>query len=111
MVERRGISVGAAIWIGSHGRLRLGDRQRLFLQASRALAGGTDRVFPDEGVFKINYGIAASRNVRISPNIQYVVSPDNFAKRRAVKRSGNILAYGLRVSIDGAALLRMPAPR
>ncbi|WP_433911337.1 carbohydrate porin [Sphingomonas yabuuchiae] len=75
------------------------------------MAGGTDRVFPDEGVFEINYGIAASRGVRISPNIQYVVSPDNCAEPRAVQRSGNILAFGLRVSIDGAALLRMPAPR
>jgi porin len=49
--------------------------------------------------------------VRISPNIQYVVSPDNFAKPRTVKRSGDILAFGLRVSIDGAALLGMPAQR
>ena len=105
------MSVGAAIWTGSQGRLRLGDRQRQFLQASRALASGIDRVFPDEGVFKINYGIAASRGVRISPNIQCVVSPDNFATPRAVQRSSNILAFGPRVSIDGAALLGMPAQR
>ncbi len=95
--------------VGSY--IRLGDRQRQFLQASRALAGGSDKVFPDEGVFEINYGIAAYRGVRISPNIQYVVSPDNFAKPRAIKRSGDILAFGLRVSIDGAALLGMPAQR
>ncbi|MGR6327483.1 carbohydrate porin [Sphingomonas sp. XXL09] len=95
--------------VGSY--IRLGDRQRQFLQASRALAGGTDTVFPDEGVFEVNYGIAAHRGVRISPNVQYVVSPDNFAKPRAIKRSGDILAFGLRVSIDGAALLGLPAQR
>ncbi|HIV76078.1 MAG TPA: hypothetical protein H9899_00975 [Candidatus Sphingomonas excrementigallinarum] len=49
--------------------------------------------------------------MRISPSIQYVVSPDNFATPRAVQRSGNILAFGLRVSVDEAALLGMPAQR
>jgi porin len=95
--------------VGSY--IRIGDRQRDLLQASRALAGGSDRVFPDEGVFELNYGIAAARGVRISPNIQYVVSPDNFGQPRAVKRSKNILAFGLRVSLDGAAILGLPAMR
>lgn len=93
--------------VGSY--IRIGDRQREFLQASRGLAGGTDRVFPDEGVFELNYGIAAARGVRISPNIQYVVSPDNFGQSRAVRRSGNILAFGLRLSVDAAAILGLPA--
>jgi porin len=95
--------------VGSY--IRIGDRQRDFLQASRGLAGGTDRVFPDEGVFELNYGIAAARGVRISPNIQYIVSPDNFGQPRAVKRSGNILAFGLRIAVDGAAILGLPAMR
>jgi porin len=95
--------------VGSY--IRLGSRQRALLQASRALAGGTDRVFPDEGVFELNYGIAAARGVRISPNVQYIVSPDNFTQPRAVRRSGDILAFGLRLSVDGAALLGLPAQR
>ena len=95
--------------VGSY--IRIGDRQREFLQASRALTGGTDRVLPAEGVFELNYGIAAYRGVRISPNVQYIVSPDNFLLPRAAKRSSNILAFGLRASFDAAALLGMPAQR
>ncbi len=95
--------------VGSY--IRIGDRQREFLQASRALAGGTDRVMPAEGVFELNYGIAAYRGIRISPNIQYVVSPDNFLMPKARKRSSDIVVFGLRASFDVAALLGMPAQR
>ena len=95
--------------VGSY--IRIGDRQREFLQASRALAGGTDRVLPAEGVFELNYGIAAYRGIRVSPSIQYVVSPDNFLMPKALKRSGDIIVFGLRASFDISALLGMPAQR
>jgi porin len=45
--------------------------------------------------------------VRISLNIQYVVNPSNFPQPRARKQSGNILAFGLRISVNIAGLMGM----
>ncbi|WP_375195197.1 carbohydrate porin [Sphingobium sp.] len=93
--------------VGSY--IRIGDRQVDYLQASRAAAGGTDRVRNGEGIFELNYGIAAGRNVRISPNLQYVINPDNFLLPRARRQSKDIMTFGLRISVDIAGLLGMPA--
>jgi Carbohydrate-selective porin len=95
--------------VGSY--LRIGDRQVDYLQASRAAAGGTDRVRRGEAIFELNYGMAAGRHVRISPNIQYVVNPDNFLRPAARKQSGDILAFGLRLSVDIAGLLGLPGEK
>jgi porin len=95
--------------VGSY--IRLGDRQVDFLQASRVAAGGTDRVYRGEGVFEINYGITAARGVRLSPNLQYVLNPDNLPRPRAIRRSGDILAFGMRLSVDMATILGMPVLR
>jgi len=93
--------------VGSY--IRIGERQVDYLQASRIAAGGTDRVRRGEAIFELNYGMAVGRNVRISPNIQYVVNPDNFLQPRARKQSNDILAFGLRLSVDIAGLLGLPA--
>ncbi|WP_353745397.1 carbohydrate porin [Sphingobium sp.] len=66
-----------------------------------------DRVRRGKAIFKLNYGIAVGRNVRISLNIQYVVNPSNFPQPRARKQSGNILAFGLRISVNIAGLMGM----
>lgn len=93
-------------FVGSY--IRLGESQVDFLQASRAAAGGTDRVFASEGVFEVNYGFKAMRGVRISPNVQYVVNPDTLPRPRAVTRSRNILAFGLRLNVEMGAVLGLP---
>jgi len=95
--------------VGSY--IRLGSRQVDFLQASRALAGGTDAVRRGEGIFELNYGFAAAPGVRLSPNIQYVKNPDNLPRPQAIRQSKDILAFGLRLSVDFATLLGMPAMR
>jgi porin len=93
--------------VGSY--IKIGGRQVHYLQASRIASGGTDRVRRGEAIFELNYGMAIGRNVRISPNIQYVVNPDNFLQPRASKQSGDILAFGMRISLDIAGFLGMPA--
>lgn len=93
--------------VGSY--IRLGSRQVDFLQASRLRAGGTDRVLAGEGVFELNYGFAAAPGIRVNPNIQYVMNPDNLPRPAAVHRSRDILAFGLRLTVDIAGILGMPA--
>ncbi len=93
--------------VGSY--IRLGSRQIDFLQASRLRAGGTDRVLAGEGVFELNYSFAAAPGIRINPNVQYVMNPDNLPRPAAVRRSRDILAFGLRLTVDIAGILGFPA--
>lgn len=95
--------------VGSY--IRLGDRQVDFLQASRRAAGGTDPVRNAEGIFEVNYGFKLSRGIKVNPNVQYVVNPDNILKPNAVRQSRNILAFGMRISIEAGVVLGLPVWR
>jgi len=88
--------------------IRLGSSQVRFLEASRAAAGGTDPVHHAEGVIELNYGFKLLRGIRLNPNIQYIVDPDNNLKPSATHQSKNILAFGLRLSIEVGPVLGFP---
>lgn len=96
-------------FVGSY--IRLGSRQIDYLQASRIRAGGTDAVSRGEGIFELNYGVAATRFLRVSPNVQYVINPDNLPRPNAVRKSKDILAFGIRVNIEIAGMLGFPAAK
>lgn len=89
--------------------LRLGSQEVAYLQADRAAAHGAGAVSNNEEVFELNYGIAAYRGIRLNPNIQYVVNPDNILEPGAKHQSHNVLAFGVRLTIDPGVLLGMPA--
>ncbi|RJG53481.1 hypothetical protein D0Z70_15805 [Sphingobium terrigena] len=59
----------------------------------------------------MNYDLAISRGVRLNPNIQYVVNPDNLPRPKAFRQSNDILVFGAWLSVDFAALLGMPAQK
>lgn len=95
--------------VGSY--IRLGNREVDFLQASRRAAGGIDDVRDAEGIFEINYGFKVMRGIRINPNVQYIVDPDNILKPTAEHQSKNILAFGVRLSVEVGAVLGFPVWR
>ncbi len=95
--------------VGSY--LRLGDQQVAFLQASRTKIGGTDLVHHAEGLFEVNQGFRLSRGATLSPNIQYIVHPDNNLRAASLHRSQNIFAFGLRLSIELGDVLGLPTAR
>lgn len=95
--------------VGSY--IQLGPREVDFLRASRAAAGGTDPVHNAEGIFEINYGYKVARGIKVSPNIQYVLDPDNILRPGAVHQSKDILAFGVRLSVELGAVLGFPVWR
>jgi porin len=95
--------------VGSY--IQLGPKEVDFLQTSRRAAGGTDTVRKAEGIFEINYGFKIARGIKANPNIQYIVNPDNILKPAAVHQSKNILAFGLRLSVEVGAVLGFPVWR
>jgi len=86
----------------------IGRQEVKLLQARRLAAGGTDIVHSGEGIIELNYGLRLHRGIRLNPNIQYVVTPDNIAMPTAMHQSRNILAFGLRLTIDAATLAGLP---
>lgn len=91
--------------------LRLGDRQVDFLNAARRRAGGTDPAYRSEWIIEANYGFQLYRGVRLNPNVQLVLHPDNNLRPASPKRSGNIVAFGMRLSVELGDLLGFPSRR
>lgn len=88
--------------------LRLGSQEVAYLQAARVAAHGMGGVPNNEEIFELNYGFNVTRGIRVNPNIQYVVNPDNILEPSLKHQSGNVLAFGMRLTINPGALLGMP---
>jgi porin len=91
--------------------LRLGDQQLAALDAARRRAGGSDPSFRGEAIIEANYGVQLYRGVRLNPNLQYVIHPDNNLRPASARHSGNIVAFGLRLTVEAGDLLGFPLRR
>jgi porin len=87
---------------------KLGRQQVRFLDAARRHAGGTDPAYPSEAIIEVNYGIALRHGIRLNPNIQYILHPDNNLRPASQRRSGNIVAFGARLSVQLGEVLGFP---
>lgn len=88
---------------------RLSDLAVRRLAIARAMAGGGNTtVNRHQMMMEINYGIQMNRAVRVLPNIQYIVNPDQISAPFQRRPSGNAMVFGLRLSIDALALHRIP---
>jgi porin len=72
---------------------------------ARAKLKGTGRSTPDEGVFEVNYGYQIMPYMTLSPNVQYIVNPDNsgFTKINFVPK--NIVTIGLQLTLGVSKIL------
>lgn len=88
--------------------LRIGSQEVAYLQAERDAVHGIGSVPNNEEIFELNYGFNIARGIRLNPNIQYVVNPDNILEPKAKHQSANVFAFGVRLTINPGALLGMP---
>ena len=49
---------------------------------------------------ELAYGIQINANLRISPNIHYIINPDQLADPFRTERVGNVLATGLTFAVQ-----------
>lgn len=87
---------------------QLGSREKQFLMQRRLMSGGHQKIYSDEGIFEVNYNALIMRGIHLMPNIQYVLSPDNILKPASAHSSKNILAFGVRMTVELGAVLGMP---
>jgi porin len=70
------------------------------IRAARASRGNTDDLPRHQIMMELAYGIQINANLRISPNIHYIINPDQLADPFRTQRVGNVLAIGLRFAVD-----------
>ncbi|WBO61240.1 carbohydrate porin [Acidocella sp. MX-AZ03] len=88
--------------------LTLGSQEVDYLRAARAAAHGSGGVANHEEIFELNYGFNLYRGIRLNPNVQVVLNPDNILEPSAKHASRDILAFGVRLTINPGMLLGMP---
>ncbi|ASG23516.1 carbohydrate porin [Nitrospirillum viridazoti] len=76
------------------------------LRLARAAAGGSGTPADDQIMMELSYGVQLARAVRIQPNLQYVIHPDQFSDPARLRDAPDAFVIGLRFDLDLAALLR-----
>ncbi|MFC6839168.1 carbohydrate porin [Xanthomonas theicola] len=64
---------------------------------ARAAAGGSGTPHSSQYMMELNYGIQVSPQLRIAPNLQYIVHPDQFNEPARTRDLPNALVAGMRV--------------
>jgi porin len=87
---------------------RLSDAERDFLRDSRIKAGGSGINKPNEYAFEMDYSALLYRSVRVGPNIQYIVNPDNSSLPKTAAMPKNVVVIGVKFTINLTGLLGLP---
>lgn len=67
---------------------------------ARTSAGGSRHVPRDEIMMELTYGAQISRAFRVSPNLQYIINPDQIAEPFRTKNIKNTFIVGLKFTLD-----------
>lgn len=76
------------------------------MNALRVAVGGRPNVARDEIMMELAYGAQLGRGVRISPNVQYIVHPDQTGAPLRATAIPNALIVGFKFNVDAMKLLR-----
>lgn len=88
--------------------MHFGGRELTYLKQERALAGGSGTPAANEYIFEVNYGIQANDWLRVLPNVQYVLNPDNLAHPKQASATPNALIFGVQLSVNLVRLAGLP---
>jgi porin len=80
-----------------------------FLRDARIKAHGQGEASPNEVVAELNYGVQLNHAMRLTPNIQYVINPDNSQIPRIEFVPKNMVVVGLKLVVNMADLVGLPS--
>lgn len=90
--------------------LHLSGPELAYLRDARHRAGGTGGNSPNEWAFELNYGIGLTPAIRLTPNIQWVINPDNSADPNISYVPKNMFVIGMKLTINLAGVAGLPPP-
>lgn len=76
--------------------------------AARTAAGGSPQIPREELMFELNYGYEASSALRLTPNLQYVLNPDQASRPSLTRNIPNAFVIGGRVTLDLSEVAKHP---
>lgn len=77
------------------------------MRAARMAAGGDGDIHRHQYMMELAYGAQLNPAMRISPNIQYIVHPDQTGAPFRPRDIGNALVFGLKFTVDAPTLMGM----
>jgi porin len=87
---------------------RLSDGEYDFLRDARIRAGGSGTNNANEFAFELDYSALIYRDIRLAPNLQYIVHPDNSSIPNTRVLPNNELVVGLKLTVNFSGLLGLP---
>lgn len=87
---------------------RLSNSEVDFLRDSRIRAGGSGTNNPNEFVFEADYSALVYRGARLTPNIQYIIHPDNSALPKTKVLPKDEIVLGMKLTINFSSMLGLP---
>jgi len=80
------------------------------IRAARQSAGGTGSIPAREVMMELAYGAQITPAVRLSPNLQYIVNPDQMAEPFRTKSIPDAFVVGFKFTVDLANFVGLAAP-
>ncbi|GGF41738.1 porin [Aliidongia dinghuensis] len=89
--------------------LHWGNHTMDFLRDSRIAAGGSATTQnPNEVMMELNYGAQVTPWLRVTPNLQYIINPDNLPEPALKKNIDDTFVVGLKFVIGLPELIGLP---
>jgi len=80
---------------------RFSDLAMERMRAARLAAGGEDTVHRHQVMMELAYGADVVPGLRVSPNVQYILHPDNTGAPFNQTNTDNALVFGFKFTLDG----------
>lgn len=93
---------------GTASYLNITSEELDFLHAARVRAGGGGWNKPDQYGLEFDYSMLLFKATRLSPNISYIINPDNSSIPNTKILPQNELVFGLKLSFSLGRLLGLP---
>ncbi|NKI98686.1 carbohydrate porin [Novosphingobium sp. SG707] len=77
------------------------------MRAARVAGGGDGNIHRHQYMMELAYGAQVNPAIRISPNIQYIVHPDQTGAPFRPRDIGNAFVFGLKFTVDAPTLMGM----
>jgi porin len=87
---------------------RVSNAEVEFLRDARIKAGGSGTNNPNEFAFEMDYSALLYRGVRLTPNIQYIIHPDNSALPMTKVLPKDEIVLGMKLTVNFSSMLGLP---
>ena len=77
------------------------------MRAARLAAGGDGNIRRNQYMMELAYGAQLGRAIRVSPNIQYILNPDQTGAPFRTRNIGDALIFGFKFTVDAPTLMAM----